>query len=298
MFGFVNAIICIPVMLGFGFVVFRDPFFEPIATQLVPLALIAGVIHQTVFGFRSRLPFSIAQVQDAGAVFLCTVAGDIISSLREEDAPGTDILATVLIGLGLATALLGLALILTGKLGLVGIVHYLPMPVIGGYLAYVGFVCLLTALTMGGDPITRFTDIPTFLLNWETVLLAAPGVALGGILLFVSGRFRHFAVLPSLLVGIPIVFYLVLWTSGVNSETAREHGWLPASSAAAGYMVPRDPLGFYAWFRFDRVHWDILPQHLPTWLGDLDSLWTTWTQIGLCCGFTVFCCLPCSCSGC
>ena len=45
-----------------------------------------------------------------------------------------------------STALLGIALILTGRLKLASLVQYLPLPVIGGYLAYIGLYCGLAGL--------------------------------------------------------------------------------------------------------------------------------------------------------
>lgn len=39
------------------------------------------------------------------------------------------------------TGLLGLSLVLLGRLRLASVVQYLPMPVIGGYLAFIGYFC-------------------------------------------------------------------------------------------------------------------------------------------------------------
>ena len=45
-----------------------------------------------------------------------------------------------------STLLLGCALVLTGYLKLTNLVQYLPMPVVGGYLAYIGQFCLEAAV--------------------------------------------------------------------------------------------------------------------------------------------------------
>lgn len=39
------------------------------------------------------------------------------------------------------TAVLGVALVVLGRLRLASLVQYLPMPVVGGYLAYIGYFC-------------------------------------------------------------------------------------------------------------------------------------------------------------
>jgi hypothetical protein len=51
------------------------------------------------------------------------------------------IISTVLVSLSLSTAALGLALVGLGRLRLASLVQYLPMPVVGGYLAFIGFFC-------------------------------------------------------------------------------------------------------------------------------------------------------------
>eukprot|EP00967_Tisochrysis_lutea_P102447 scaffold154273_cov37-Tisochrysis_lutea.AAC.4 len=56
--------------------------------------------------------------------------------------------ATTLVALSSSTALLGGALILTGRLRLAGLVQYLPLPVVGGYLAYIGLYCFEAGLSL------------------------------------------------------------------------------------------------------------------------------------------------------
>lgn len=46
------------------------------------------------------------------------------------------IVATTMVLLSASTALLGIVLIIIGKCKLGDVVSYLPMPVVGGYLAY------------------------------------------------------------------------------------------------------------------------------------------------------------------
>jgi len=71
-------------------------------------------------------------VQDAGLIFLANMATSIVNLLQAENATYNEIMATVLCWLALSTALLGIALFITGWLKLAGVVQYLPMPVIGG----------------------------------------------------------------------------------------------------------------------------------------------------------------------
>jgi len=74
------------------------------------------------------------------------MASTIVNTLQAKGASYDVILATVLCWLALATALLGVALWITGRLRLATLVQYLPMPVVGGYLAFIGFYCLATKI--------------------------------------------------------------------------------------------------------------------------------------------------------
>eukprot|EP00976_Prorocentrum_cordatum_P060372 1175867-Prorocentrum_minimum.AAC.2 len=74
------------------------------------------------------------------------MATTVVRNMLAKDASAEDIMATVLCTLAASTALLGIALIITGKCKLASLVQYLPLPVIGGYLAYIGLYCGLAGL--------------------------------------------------------------------------------------------------------------------------------------------------------
>jgi SulP family sulfate permease len=59
------------------------------------------------------------------------------------------VMATTLCWLAMSTALLGVAVWLIGKLKLAVVVQYLPMPVIGGYLAFIGLFCFEAGTFVG-----------------------------------------------------------------------------------------------------------------------------------------------------
>ena len=134
----------------------------------------------------ARVPHRIAppQVQDAGLIFLSKIASDIAEAMRHE--PPEAMLATVLVTLSLSTALLGLALIITGKLQLAALVQYLPLPVVGGYLAFIGLYCLEAGLSlMTGLQVDSLLG-PRAFEQWHALLqprplyFCLPGVLLGG----------------------------------------------------------------------------------------------------------------------
>lgn len=60
-FGIINGIIILPVMIGFAQIIFRHKFFVPYIGSLTKLVLFSSVVHQTAFSLKSTLPFAIGQ---------------------------------------------------------------------------------------------------------------------------------------------------------------------------------------------------------------------------------------------
>ena len=145
-YGWINAILGVPALYGYAAVIFSAPVFGPIQGPLSKAVVLSSAVHQAVFSSRSTLPFAIGQVQDAGLIFLSQIAGEIADEMAGD--PPEAMLATVLVTLSLSTALLGVALMLTGYWKLAGLVQYLPLPVVGGYLAFIGLYCLEAGISL------------------------------------------------------------------------------------------------------------------------------------------------------
>ena len=77
----------------------------------------------------SSLPFAVGQVQDAGLIFLSSIASGIVKHCRDRGHDVESTLATVTVGLSLCTAILGVALVILAKLKVASVVKNLPTPV-------------------------------------------------------------------------------------------------------------------------------------------------------------------------
>ena len=109
---------------------------------LSKLLVFSSLIHQLGFLIFSSLSFAIGTVQDAGLIFLSTMANAIAETMKEDGHTEEEILSTTLALLCSGTAALGLVLIAMGYFRLADAVSYLPMPVVGGYLAFIGYFCV------------------------------------------------------------------------------------------------------------------------------------------------------------
>jgi SulP family sulfate permease len=260
MYGVINSILTIPCMYGYSAIIFGHPDFASFMPALVKLVMFSSVVHQVMFTLLSSLPFAIGQVQDAGLIFLSAIATSICNSLGE-DVPLEAKVTTTVVTIGLATASLGVVLVLLGKFKLAGLVSYLPMPVVGGYLAFIGLFCMYAGLSLcTGLVINDFTSMMQI---WDPhyVVLCIPGVLGGVVLLLVSQRCENSFALPATILLMPLLFFAVLALCGVSLDEARDYGWVSPASDPAGFEQMFDL------FDFSQMHWGQVPRQLTTWLG-------------------------------
>lgn len=126
LYGMINATIVLPVLMSFGSIIYRDNAFAPYIPVLVKLTLVSGIVHQLCFSTFSSLPFAVGQVQDAGLIFLSSMASEMVRYCRMQGHDDGTMLATVTVCLALSTACLGCGLVMIGYLNLGQYVQLLP----------------------------------------------------------------------------------------------------------------------------------------------------------------------------
>ena len=60
MYGIINTVIVLPVLMSFGSIIYHDDFFRPYLPILIKLTVISGVVHQFSFSTFSTLPFAVS----------------------------------------------------------------------------------------------------------------------------------------------------------------------------------------------------------------------------------------------
>ena len=224
LFGTINAIMCVPVMISFTSIIFQDQAYREVLPSLIKIMLFSCMIHQICFTMFSGLTFAVGQVQDAGLIFLSAMASSIVSGCKSPDS----IVPTTLVVLSAYTALLGVMLILLGKMKLASMVQYLPLPVIGGYLAYIGFFCGQAGLAMmAGVEISAPSDWSK-LFNRKSFLLILPGLSLGCGQYVMLRTIKSSFTLPVCMAAVLITFYISLATMGISLQEGRDYGWIAA----------------------------------------------------------------------
>ncbi|KAF0691272.1 Aste57867_17450 [Aphanomyces stellatus] len=259
-YGVINAILAIPTMYGYAAIIFSHPDFATFMPILTKLVMLSSVVHQVMFSLLSTLPFAIGQVQDAGLIFLSAIATSICVKMGP-DASLEAKVSTTVVTIGLSTALLGMTLVALGKFKLAGLVSYLPMPVVGGYLAYIGLFCFYAGLSLCTGLVINDFGSMAQLFTWTNIVLCLPGVAGGYLFLYVSQKCTDAFSLPGVIVGVLFFFYVVLFGFGYSMDDARATGWVGPLTPDANFA---DMLSL---FSFADVHWSVMPSQITTWLG-------------------------------
>ncbi|KAE9055541.1 hypothetical protein PF007_g32287, partial [Phytophthora fragariae] len=149
-----------------------------------------------------------------------------------------------------------------GKLRLAALASYLPMPVIGGYLAFIGIFCLYAGLALcTGLVVNNVESMASVFDNAHDVLLCVPGVLGGAFLLVVSQRYDNSFILSGAIMIMPVMFFFIMLVGGISMDDARDGGWIdPAKDPA----TVSELLNL---FDFSQVHWGQLPKQFATWIG-------------------------------
>ncbi|CAB9521784.1 solute carrier family 26 [Seminavis robusta] len=260
-YALVNVIISAPGLYGYAAVIFNHPVYNEHMNALSKLVIFSSLIHQLGFLLFSTLDFAIGTVQDAGLIFLSAMANKIADTMLEDGRSTDEILTTTIVLLSAGTALLGICLIIVGRFGLADAVSYLPMPVVGGYLAYIGYFCCQAGVALCiSTPLITVSDW-AYLFDPHNLLLAIPGLGAGLILTLASRKISNDAALPLIMVAIPASFYVLLWITGESLESAREAGWV-------GQVAPPVPVSdLFKLIDLELVHWSLATEILPTWCG-------------------------------
>ncbi|KAE9161625.1 hypothetical protein PF002_g32328, partial [Phytophthora fragariae] len=189
------------------------------------------------------------------------MATSICNALGDDVSPEAKV-ATTIVTIGVATDSLGVCLVVMGRFKLAALASYLPMPVIGGYLAFIGVFCLYAGIALStGLVVNDFSSMQHVLNDAHNVLLCVPGFLGGATLLLVSQNFENPFALSTAIMVMPVVFFLVLVVGSVSLDEARDNGWVDPVVETASVT---ELLGL---FDFDLVHWEQIPKQVVTWLG-------------------------------
>jgi len=190
----------------------------------IGFALIGAIITGVVVALKTSLPGTVSGNQDAPAAIMAVMAAAMVASMPG-NVSGLETFFTVAVAIALATLLCGIFFLGLGYFNLGGLVRFLPYPVGGGFLAGTGWVLMIGSISMMTDIAHDHLSLAT-LFQAEILLQWLPGLVFAIIMMVILNRYKHFLLMPGLVLGAIIFFYLVTLLTGYSIAEVSAQGWL------------------------------------------------------------------------
>eukprot|EP00744_Colponema_vietnamica_P004721 GILI01006995.1.p1 GENE.GILI01006995.1~~GILI01006995.1.p1 ORF type:complete len:1072 (-),score=252.62 GILI01006995.1:251-3466(-) len=252
-YGIIDCVLNLPSAVGYASVIFAHPLLIPYLPVLVKMMFLSAVLHQSMHSLFDPLKFAISGVQDSAIVFMAAMVAGVAEKYGSPAALDANI-ATVFLCLVVGTLSIAATLFFLSFFPrLVGLVSYVPLPVIGGFLSGIGYFIMRGGLGLSaGISITLFDDYQK-LFTAHAVALWMPAL-LYGILVFVLKRkVKHFLVTPVCMILCISGFYIFKAAAGYSMDDCRSIGWMYPE------LPPLSPF-YKVWSYYDlgKVDWDIV----------------------------------------
>ncbi len=223
--GMFSVIYCI----SFAALIFSGEL-SPYLSTGIGLILVTTIVVSIVVSALTSFPPIVAAPQKTTAAVLALLASTIVTAMSSASAE--EKFFTVIAAIIFNTVLSGISMWGLGWFKLGGFVRFIPYPVIGGFMAGSGWLLLEGSLRLMTGISVHLNNLPSklpILFQDNLIMQWLPGVILGILLAVILPRFRHFLVLPAMLVTAFIAFHTTLALLGISIETAASKGWMLGS---------------------------------------------------------------------
>lgn len=233
--GLVNGLLMVVVQLSLASLIFSGPLAQ-FAPRAAGFTLFGGFVMSLCVALFSSFRTAICLPEDAPAAILGSVALGIAAALAGDPDPRAAFV-TVGAAMALSTMGTGVLFLVLGRFRLGNLVRYMPYPVVGGFLAGVGWLLVQGGVSILSGASLSIAGLPE-LLTPEKLMLCAPGAALALALIVGLARIKHAAVLPGVLALSLAAFGLYLFVSGQGLADADKAGLLLGGMPKGGGLWP------------------------------------------------------------
>jgi SulP family sulfate permease len=224
--------------------------------QGVGCALIGATVTAIVVAWRSPFPFTLAGPEANSAIVLALAGRAIANALPSPDQESL-IYPTVWAAIILSSLASGGFLYCLGKWRLGQFARYVPYPVIAGFLAGTGWLITRSSFkVMTGIPLD-FTELhKLWSADAASQWISGLGVA---VLLYISlHRFKHFLILPTLLLGGIILANIARWVLNTPAIGLNINQWFFEPFSQRGVWQA------YNFWTFTQIDWSVLGHQTGT----------------------------------
>ncbi len=227
--GLISGLMTVIASISYSTLIFSGQLSGLLQIGIVS-ALISACIIGFIIAFKSSSIYSIAG-PDANISAIMALTVTTVSSHLQNHGSAESLVINVWMTLVISTVLSGGFLFLVGYYKLGYLIRYIPYPVIGGFLAGTGWLlCIGSFKVMYGYPLSlNYIDK---LLTMENVYHWVPGMIFSLILLLVLRRYKHFLVMPTLLIIGIVITHIILYAYNISFLVAEKEGWLLTSFPA------------------------------------------------------------------
>src|SRR5262245_34799003 len=243
--GSVAALVTLTYSFSYAALIWSGPTLEPFLASGLHAALIAASVQALVVALTSSLPFAIAGPDSNATAILAVMAASLAGVGSASLVSSERVASAVLLMLALTAVLTGVMVYGLGSLRWGRVARLLPHPVAGGFLAGSGYLVLLGAFKVLTGKSPAWNELGAL---WEMPWLAAADAYLVAATLLILPRvYRHFLLVPGVIVAGGLFFYGALWASGGSLEGARTHGLLLNPMAEGSWALPWSSLPDVGW---------------------------------------------------
>jgi sulfate permease, SulP family len=241
------SVLTVTFGLSYALLIFAGPL-APYLSYGVAATFISSAVLSSVIALGSSLPFAVAGPESSTAAMTGILASSLVERMTAAD-PTAQLLAPVLITLGLASIATGLVLCGFGMTRMGRAIRYVPYPVVGGFLGATGFLILLGAIRVITGHRLQFATLDQF-ANLLTVSELSAACAMALVLYLTWHRSRTSFGLPAILIGGVIFAHVAFWLVGISTAEAQASGWTFQPPPKVHFMLPwsLSALRHYPWY--------------------------------------------------
>jgi sulfate permease, SulP family len=241
------SVLTVTFGLSYALLIFTGPL-APYLSYGVAAIFVSSAVLASVIALGSSLPFAVAGPESSTAAMTGILASSLVERMTATN-PTAQLLAPVLITLGLASIATGLVLCGFGLTRMGRAIRYVPYPVVGGFLGATGFLILIGAIRVITGHRVQFATLDQF-ANLLTVSELSAACAMALVLYLTWHRSRTSFGLPVILIGGVIFAHVAFWLVGISSAEAQASGWTFQPPPKVIFMLPWSLSGLrhYPWY--------------------------------------------------
>ena len=201
------------------------------------IVLVSEIVTVLITSFFSSDHATLVVMQSPTAVIQGIIAGRVVDALPV-DMPPEELFAAVYLIVVLSALLAGGFLVLLGALRAGGLIRYIPYPIVGGFMAGLGWLIFNAGFQVLVDLRLSAASLP-LLLEGDIFSRWWPALAFALCILGLRTRVNSTLVMPGAIIASLILFYIWAYFVVGNVNAVAEGGWLlPNLAGALNWQFP------------------------------------------------------------